>query len=117
MQRKLYLVRHAQAVPGTALLKDEMRTLTSSGEAVSKQVGEFLKQKNSNLNLILASPAARTKQTSLLIAQQLTTLPEIRFEQLRQFMPPRTLRESLGALMALGLLEGVEHGATQLVAA
>jgi phosphohistidine phosphatase len=81
MQRKLYLIRHAQAVSCTASLKDEMRTLTPVGEAVSKQVGEFLKQKNSNLNLILASPAARTKQTSLLIAKQLTTLPEIRFEQ------------------------------------
>ncbi|HRG10920.1 MAG TPA: histidine phosphatase family protein [Cyclobacteriaceae bacterium] len=80
MQRKLYLVRHAQAEPGTALVKDEMRTLTSAGIAVSKQVGEFLKQKNSNLNLILASPAERTKKTSLLIAQQFTMQPEIRLE-------------------------------------
>ncbi|TXH30632.1 MAG: hypothetical protein E6Q96_01455 [Cyclobacteriaceae bacterium] len=80
MQRKLFLVRHAQAVPGHASLKDEMRMLTSAGEAVSKQVGEFLKQRKSNLNLILSSPATRTRQTSLLIAQQLTTLPEIRFD-------------------------------------
>ena len=42
---------------------------------------------------------------------------QIRFEQLCQFMPPRTLRESLETLMALGLLEGVEQGATQLAAA
>ncbi|MBX2916194.1 MAG: histidine phosphatase family protein [Cyclobacteriaceae bacterium] len=81
MQRKLYLVRHAQTVPGTASLKDEMRTLTSAGVAVSKQVGEFLKQKNSNLNLILSSPAERTKQTSLLIAQQFITQPKIRLER------------------------------------
>ncbi len=42
---------------------------------------------------------------------------QMRYEQLRQFMPPRTLRESLETLMALGLLEGVEQGATQLAAA
>lgn len=42
---------------------------------------------------------------------------EIRYEQLSQFMPPRTLRESLETLMALGLLEGVEQGATHLAAA
>ncbi|MGE0330749.1 MAG: hypothetical protein AB7P37_08640 [Ramlibacter sp.] len=42
---------------------------------------------------------------------------DIGFEQLRQFMPPRTLRESLETLMALGLLEGVEQGAAQLAAA
>ena len=82
MQQKLYIVRHAQAVPGTTLLKDEMRTLTPGGEAVSRQVGEFLKQKNSNLNLILSSPAMRTRQTSLYIAQQLTPPPEVRFENL-----------------------------------
>ena len=41
----------------------------------------------------------------------------IRHEQLRQFMPPRTLRESLETLMALGLLEGVEQGATHLAVA
>jgi phosphohistidine phosphatase len=109
MQRKIYLVRHAQAIPGTALLKDEMRTLTSSGEAVSKQVGEFLKQKNSNLNLILASPAERTKQTSLLIAQQLTTQPEIRFEQtiyngdvIDQLKLLTTLPDALSEVMLVG---------------
>ncbi len=42
---------------------------------------------------------------------------QIRYEQLGQFMPPRTLRESLETLMALGLLEGVEQGATHLAAA
>ena len=31
------------------------------------------------------------------------------FEQLRQFMPPRSLDESLGALQTLGLLERVER--------
>jgi hypothetical protein len=30
------------------------------------------------------------------------------FEQLRQFMPPRSLEESLRALMALGLIERVD---------
>jgi hypothetical protein len=31
------------------------------------------------------------------------------FEQLRQFMPPRSLEESLRALMSLGLVEQIEQ--------
>ncbi|MCW5911237.1 MAG: histidine phosphatase family protein [Cyclobacteriaceae bacterium] len=81
MLRKLYLLRHAQAVTGSLSIPDEQRALTPDGEAVSKHVGEFLKQKNSNINLILSSPALRTKQTSLLIAKQLTPEPEIQFER------------------------------------
>lgn len=109
MQRKLYLVRHAQALPGTFSIKDEIRALTAAGEAVSKQVGEFLKQKKSNLNLILSSPAERTKQTSLLIAQQFTTQPEVRFEHaiyngdvMDQFKLLTTLPDALHEVMLVG---------------
>ena len=38
------------------------------------------------------------------------------FEQLRQFMPPRTLEESLQSLQALGLIERVEPAAAPEVA-
>lgn len=41
----------------------------------------------------------------------------IGIEQLGQFMPPRTLRESLDMLMALGLVEGVGRAAPQLAMA
>ncbi len=37
--------------------------------------------------------------------------------QLRQFMPPRTLQESLQTLVALGLVEPVAPPASQLAAA
>lgn len=40
----------------------------------------------------------------------------IGLEQLSQFMPPRTLRESLHTLMALGLLEEASPGTARLAA-
>ena len=39
------------------------------------------------------------------------------FEQLRQFMPPRSLEESLRALMSLGLVEQFEAGEPALTRA
>lgn len=39
------------------------------------------------------------------------------WEQLRQFMPPRTLRETLVALFEQDLLEGVSQDAEELMAA
>ena len=41
----------------------------------------------------------------------------IAMDQLRQFMPPRTLHESLQTLMALGLVEAVPQPAAQFAVA
>lgn len=82
MQRRIYLVRHAQAEPGTLKVKDELRTLTDEGEVVSKEVGKFLNRKNSNLNLILASPALRAQQTAIGISKELSPAVEIRTEKI-----------------------------------
>ncbi|MBN8578282.1 MAG: phosphohistidine phosphatase SixA [Cytophagales bacterium] len=81
MQRRIFIVRHAQAEPGTAQRKDELRALTSDGERMSQELGKFLNQKNSNLNLILTSPAVRAFQTATHIATELKTAAEIRIEK------------------------------------
>jgi phosphohistidine phosphatase len=82
MMRRIYLVRHAQAEPGSAKVSDESRALIPQGEAVSKQVGKFLNQKNSNLNLIITSHAIRAHQTSLNISTELNQPTEIQIERI-----------------------------------
>jgi phosphohistidine phosphatase len=81
MQRKIYLVRHAQATSGIAQISDEARTLTREGQLCSIQVGTFLKQKNSNLNLIISSHALRAHETALAIRSVFNETIPIRLEK------------------------------------
>lgn len=80
MIRQLFLLRHAEAAHAKPNEPDEIRMLTGAGEQSAKQVGEFLQNRNSNLNLILSSPAVRAYQTSLLLAKQVTPIPDIKIE-------------------------------------
>jgi len=71
MNRILYLMRHAQAVPGTSLLSDKDRPLTQQGTQDALKVGMKLRNDNSNINLIVSIPAARALATARLIAKEL----------------------------------------------
>jgi phosphohistidine phosphatase len=81
MQRKIYLVRHAQAIAGSAQIPDELRPLTQEGETSSTLVGTFLKQKNSNLNLIISSNALRARHTALAIGRALSNTIPVQVEK------------------------------------
>ncbi len=71
MNRILYLMRHAQAVPGSLLLSDKDRTLTEQGKHDALKVGMKLRSDNSNINLILSSPATRALATAHVVAQEI----------------------------------------------
>ncbi len=71
MNRILYLMRHAQAIPGTSLLSDKDRTLTAQGKHDALNVGMKLRSDNSNINLIVSSPAARALATAHLVANEI----------------------------------------------
>ena len=68
MSRILYLVRHAQAESGQSRGSDRERALTYKGQQDSIQLGEYLIKNNSNINLIISSPAIRALSTANLIA-------------------------------------------------
>lgn len=72
MNRILYLMRHAQAVPGTSLLSDKDRMLTEQGKQDALKVGTKLRSDNSNINLIISSTASRALATAHLVAQEIT---------------------------------------------
>lgn len=81
MQRKIYLVRHAQTFPGNIHTPDEKRMLTPEGEASATRLGIYLKQKNSNLNLIITSHATRAYSTALAIQKALNKNIQIQVEK------------------------------------
>jgi len=71
MSRFLYLIRHAQAANGVSFSSDMARTLTQQGERDALALGAKLKSSNSNINLILASPAVRASSTADIVSKQI----------------------------------------------
>jgi phosphohistidine phosphatase len=58
---RLYLVRHAEAAPGTP---DELRTLTAEGREQARRLGEQLRADGVVPNAILTSPLLRARETA-----------------------------------------------------
>ena len=59
----LLLLRHAQAVDGLPGHPDSERPLTELGQRQAHGVGEFLRSSDISVDLIICSPAVRTRQT------------------------------------------------------
>ncbi|WP_109829271.1 SixA phosphatase family protein [Reichenbachiella versicolor] len=76
MTRQLFLIRHAEAEMGNFELKDIDRTLTPDGEVVASKVGNKLSELLGRPDAVLCSSAIRTRQTAVLIAEQLNFNPE-----------------------------------------
>jgi phosphohistidine phosphatase len=66
--KRLFLLRHAKAEPGTETLADIARPLAARGERDARHIAGRLHRQLGHLDLILASPAARTLQTAEIVA-------------------------------------------------
>jgi phosphohistidine phosphatase len=69
--KTLYLMRHAKSSWGNAHLGDFERPLNERGESDAPEMGRRLSQKSPRPQLIYASPAERTRQTILYVADAL----------------------------------------------
>ncbi|MDT3719921.1 phosphohistidine phosphatase SixA [Pseudomonas oryzihabitans] len=70
---KLWLLRHGEA--GTRAASDELRELTTAGQrAVLRSAGQL---QDADLQLILASPYVRARQTAALVQRQLAWTGEL----------------------------------------
>lgn len=61
--RTLWLLRHAEAVAIAPGRSDADRPLTAAGRARAAEVGEALRASGTTIDLIVCSPALRTRQT------------------------------------------------------
>jgi phosphohistidine phosphatase len=61
--KRLFLLRHAKALPAETGQDDFARRLAPVGAADSKSLGEEMKRKHFKPDLILCSPSARTQET------------------------------------------------------
>ena len=70
--KTLYIVRHAQKDESNPEQYDYDIPLAKKGEEDSKLLGEKLKQKDLQVDLIVSSPAVRARETAQIIADAIT---------------------------------------------
>ena len=69
MPKTLYLMRHAEAAAKEARQEDKSRELTQSGVKDALHTGAWLREQNTNWDLIVSSSAIRAEQTALMVAE------------------------------------------------
>lgn len=87
--RRLFLLRHAQAVPAQNT-EDRHRPLTREGVATATALGTLMKAKGYIPDFIICSPARRTRQTLLKILDATGEIPAI--------FPPSVYYTTVGQL-------------------
>src|SRR5579863_8717406 len=76
----LYLMRHAKAAGERPGLEDRDRPLADKGERAMADLGAWAAQTGLAPELILCSPAARTRQTLALLLPHLGGRPQVKIE-------------------------------------
>lgn len=79
--RRLLLLRHAKSSWGTPGIKDFDRPLAPRGIAAAARMGRYLTDNDLVPDLVLCSPAERTRQTVTLVLEAAGEQPEVRFEE------------------------------------
>jgi phosphohistidine phosphatase len=76
-KRQLLLLRHAKAVPPEPGLEDLARPLAPRGERAAQAMGRHLAEHGLLPDLVLCSPARRTRSTWEILARELKMQPEL----------------------------------------
>jgi phosphohistidine phosphatase len=79
--KTLYILRHAKSSWNYANLSDFERPLNERGIKTAPFMGELMAKKNFQPDLILSSPAARAKQTALLVRKAGRMKAEIKYDE------------------------------------
>lgn len=75
--RRLFLLRHAQAAPGSQSSEDRHRQLTADGAASATALAHIMRAKGYIPEFIICSPARRTQQTMAKLLAVLGDIPSI----------------------------------------
>jgi phosphohistidine phosphatase len=78
--RRLLLLRHAKAEKSAPGGSDFDRALASRGREDAPKIGVYLAHHGLNPDLVVASPAKRTRQTWELVAAALSRAPKVAWE-------------------------------------
>jgi phosphohistidine phosphatase len=106
--KRLFLLRHAKAVPAESGIDDFDRTLMLSGMQDAGAIARYLRKSDYAVDLILCSAAARTLQTAELMLQELECEIEYR-DNLYLAEPAKILATVRGAPVGVSALMVVGH--------
>ena len=117
--KRLYLLRHAKAVPADPQAEDHARELTVRGMHDASAVARYIRKNGFTPQLVMASTSARTRQTADLVLREIEARAEYR-EALYLADPEKILGliqaapPSISDLMVIGHNPGLEELATRL---
>lgn len=122
MPRTLMLLRHAKSSWQEPALPDFERPLAPRGRAAAQAMGQVLAERSWQPDLVLCSPAARTRETWALLAPALGTVPPCRQLPSLYLATPaqlwRVLRrapDEVERLLVIGHNPGLEEFAAALI--
>jgi phosphohistidine phosphatase len=78
--KTLWLLRHAKASPGADGLPDRDRPLNARGREAAARMGHHLAGRGVRPDVVLCSPAVRTRETLELVAQPLGAELDVEFD-------------------------------------
>lgn len=116
--RQIILLRHAHAEPPAAGQSDAARTLTEGGEREAQAAAAWLVAHGAEPDVILCSPAARTRGTAAAVVDALDAAAALRVEARIYEATPATLIDLLDEQVDADcvLLVGHNPGLETLVA-
>src|ERR671926_426622 len=77
----LYLLRHAKSSWDDASPRDFERPLSHRGREAAALIGEFVKEKGIDFDLVLVSTAVRTRETIELVRERAKFHGEVRYDE------------------------------------
>src|SRR5215213_4931384 len=79
--RTLYLLRHAKSSWADESMRDFDRPLANRGREACATIGEFIKEKGIDFDLVLVSTAVRTRETIELVKERAEFRSEVRYDE------------------------------------
>jgi phosphohistidine phosphatase len=79
--RTLYLLRHAKSSWADESMRDFDRPLANRGREACATIGEFIKEKGIEFDLVLVSTAVRTRETIELVKERAGFRSEVRYDE------------------------------------
>jgi phosphohistidine phosphatase len=79
--KKLLLLRHAKSSWADATLTDFERPLNERGKLAAPLVGKFMRERRITPDLIICSPAKRTRETIALVLKAARIEPRLRYDE------------------------------------
>ena len=117
--KRLYLLRHAKAVPADPALDDHARELTVRGMHDATAMGHYIRKSGYAPQLLLVSTSARTRQTAELVLREIEAEADYR-DGLYLAEPGKILAaiqaasSAIAELMVVGHNPGMEELASRL---